>query len=90
MNDSNDSGIVWEDPTTETNRTQWGPVVAALKANPMRWAKIRSAVGNATMVTSIRTGRLKDFRPEGRFEARSVRTGKTYDIFARYIGGDDK
>ena len=84
------SEIEWADPPTNGRSSQdWAEVAFQLRANPQRWAKVRSAAKSPTTATQIKQGVLSAFRPAGAFESRTARAeGGRWDIYARFVGED--
>ena len=72
----------WETPTPKGQQIYpWAEWAEALKANPGQWARF-DEVKTSTHQNAIVTGRLKDFRPAGAFEA--ITRQKV--LFIRYVG----
>ena len=60
-------------------------IAAALKANPNKWALVKSDAKNDGLATRIRKGQSPSFR-EGHFQAKASRNGDgTFTITARYL-----
>jgi hypothetical protein len=88
------SGLVWEDPPPDCRGRRPGCAdeddhelfAAALRARPMRWARLPLTGTGTGAATNIASGRLAPYRPAGSFEAvRRTIGGQSY-IFARYVG----
>lgn len=87
-------GIRWEEPSlpaVRNRRSAAQEVVAALKSNPGRWARLReydhASYNTAQAFASlIRLGRSPVYAPAGAFEARSVSVEGGYAVYARYVG----
>ncbi len=62
--------------------------LAALRDHPGRWAEFPQPM-SSTVATQIKQGKRCGVRP-GEFEVtrRSTGDGKTYRLFARYVGGE--
>jgi len=85
----------WEDPPPASDRkngVNWREIAAALRASPGRWALV-ARLRYTTTASYISSARLADFRPAGTYEAvsRSVEVDghRFYNIYARYIGGEE-
>lgn len=67
--------------------SKWDKVAAELKANPMRWARLGEAMPTS-IVSVIRKGDLRCFKPAGSFEAvsRNHTSRWVADVYARYVG----
>jgi len=85
----------WEDPPVmpTTSRLYWDSIAAELRKQPGRWALVVAGAPYRERATYIRTGRIAAFRPIGAFEAAAHpihENGRTsYNIYARYIGGEE-
>ncbi len=78
--------ITWQDPPpAERGRThRFAPdILAALRANPGRWALVIEGHTNSSVATHFRRR-----NPEYEVSVRSVRDThpRRYDIYARYVG----
>ena len=66
----------WQDPP----ENRWDIIARELRKNPGRWAKLEE---RPTYMHSIKTGKMKAFRPVGAYEARTAGGA----LFVRYTGG---
>lgn len=87
------TGIVWEEPPPPKPgpKPRHEAIAAELRSNPGKWAKV--AVASPGMASTIKSGRMIAYQPQGAFEAvaRNYRSADGHvrgvaDIYARYIG----
>lgn len=87
----------WEDPppalagrTAQPRRSEhWRDVAAKLREHPGRWAVVveDEFFGYAAgLASQVKAGKLAAFRPGGSFEAQTRTVGKSYRLYARYVG----
>jgi hypothetical protein len=85
----------WEDPPAQKRQNPrgsvWDPIAAQLKAHPGKWACIGRDVPT-TIVSVIRQGQLKCFKPVGSFEVTTRNHTDRWrgDVYARYVGEDQE
>jgi hypothetical protein len=83
----------WEDPQ-QPSRAEWREIAADLRAHPGEWALVHSGSSEAAMrkaAARIKKGSPKAFEPAGDFDAASRKSGDgTTDVYARYVGGDQR
>lgn len=89
-----DAGLVWEDPPPDSRgrRPGWADeddhdaFAAALRARPMRWARLPLTSAGTGTAACIVMARLVAYRPARSFEAvRRTVDGRSY-VYARYVG----
>lgn len=84
--------LTWAEPPRRTNtgrrRHPYLAEVAALQANPTRWALLKSfttPAHGAQLAYAINTGRLRAFAT-GRYEATARSRDGRCDVYVRYLG----
>jgi hypothetical protein len=83
--------LTWEPPPPSKSAahkgSKWDPVAKQLRANPGRWACLGRDIPTG-IVSTIRNGELKCFKPKGAFEAVTRNHSERWqaDVFARYVG----
>ena len=83
--------LEWETPTPKSapkvRGSKWDPIARALRQRPGQWAVIGRDTPTS-IVTTIRNGQLKCFKPKGAFEAvtRNHTSRWQADVYARYVG----
>ena len=80
--------LTWEDPPASRrgrSSVDWSKVVEPLRAQPKRWAKVRTFPGKTSAASSVKSFR-KSVGPDFECVGRQLPEGGSA-IFARFIGG---